>query len=228
MQIDLWADITCPWCYLSVRHLRQVISESEFSSNVYVRIHSFYLDPELDSVWEKSHAHYMTNMHDAEYSEVTALYDRLEKLGQAEGVTFNFDRLTVAPPTTAFAAVNFAREEDHYNDKLAGADTYHLRLWEAIARAHFELGLNIADPEVILGCAQDIGLSPRETLSAVQDPSYTEEALADYHSALAIGITAVPTMLIDNQYIIPEMQSRTALTNILTTAWKASHEGSKQ
>lgn len=228
MQIDFWADVTCPWCYLSIRHLRQAISSCDFRQHIHVRLHSFYLDPALTEVWGKSHAHYMTNVHKVEYNDVTSMYERMDKLGQAEGIRFQWDHLVVAPPTNAYAALAYAREEDLYSDQNTGAGTYQLRLWEAIARSHFELGKNIADPEVIVGCAQDIGLSPRETLSAIQDQSYAEEALADYQSALTMGITAVPTMLIDQQFIIPGMQTTTAVTNILSTAWNASDKGNKQ
>lgn len=225
MQIDLWADITCPWCYLTVRHLRAALSAFEHGNDVAINLHAFYLAPELDHVWEKSHIHYMTSVHERSFEDITAAYTRLEKLGTAEGLRFDFDRVVVAPPTSAYTALAHAREADLYADSITGPDAHALRLYEAIARAYFELGLNIADHEVLIGCAQDVGLSPRDTLTALEDESYTSQSLADYHVALTMGITAVPTMLINDRFIIPGMQTQTALSNMLNTAWKAANEG---
>lgn len=222
MHIDLWADISCPWCYLEVRHLRHAISTFPYPHDITVSLHAFFLDPELDQIWEQSHALYRNHVHEEEISDVLADYERFDKLGRAEGVVFDFDRLTVAPTSPAWQVINFAREEDFYTDRASGADTFALKIYEAIARAHFEMALNIADPEVLIGCAQDIGLDPQAVKTALEDSTYTDQAISEYHMALNYGVEAVPTMVIDQQYLVQELHPVAALTNILNTAWTAN------
>lgn len=222
LKVDVWADVTCPWSYLSIRHLRAALSSFPHADKVEIRLHSFFLDPELQQVQNTSHALYMVSSHGVELPEVLDMYTRFDHLGQAEGIRFNFDRLVVAPPTRAFAALAYAREHDMFADTTTGPDTTTLKLYEALCRAHFELGATIADPEVIIGCAQDVGLNPSDILDAVENSTYIDQTMADYHAALHFGITAVPTMLINDEFIIPGMQTVTALTNILTTAWDAT------
>lgn len=222
LKVDMWADVTCPWSYLSIRHLRAALATFPHADRVQIRIHSFFLDPELDKIWGKSHALYMANVHHLDLSDVFETYTRFERLGKAEGIQFNFDHLVVAPPHRAFAALAYAHEEDLVSDATSGADTSSLKLYEALCRAHFELGCNISDPEVIIGCAQDIGLNPRELLDALHDPYYLDQPMADYQGALQFGITAVPTMLINDEFVISGMHTTAAFSNILTTAWDAT------
>lgn len=219
MHIDMWADLTCPWCYLHLRHLRKALTTFPAVNEVTVSLHAYFLDPELDTVWEKSHALYRNHIHDEDIPDVLAQYDRLTTLGKAEGIRFEFDRLVVAPTTLAWQAVNYAREEDFYQDKATGPDTYALKLAEAIGRAHFEMALNIANPEVIIGCAQDIGLNPADLHNALHDSTYTDQAVSEYHMALNYGIDAVPILIIDQQYVVQGLQPLAAVTNILHTAW---------
>lgn len=222
MHIDMWVDITCPWCYLNVRHLRSALSAFPYAHEVSVSLHAFFLDPELDQVWEKSHALYRHQVHEEDIPDVLAFYERMDKLGRAEGVLFDFDRLVVAPSDTAWQVVNFAREEDFYRDAGTGPDTFALKVYEAIARAHCEMALNIADPEVLIGCAQDIGLDPRAVAAALSDSTYTDQAVSEYHLGLNYGINAVPTMVIDQHYVVQELQPVPAMANILRTAWTAA------
>lgn len=225
LHIDVWADITCPWCYLNLRHLRAALSEFPHKEDITVRINSFFLHPDLEHTWDESHAMFMSTTYGMEIPEVLATYERLEKIGKAEGIRFNFDRLVVAPSHNAHALLAYAAEYDLLSDAATGADTHHIRLYEAIARAHFDLNLNINDPEVLVGCAQDVGLPPREALDALQGSDYHHHALADYQMALSMGITAVPTMLINQRFVIPGMQTQTAVCNMLGTAWKDANEG---
>lgn len=225
MHIDVWADVTCPWCYLGVRHLRGALASFPYADRVEVALHAYFLDPELDVRWEKSHAHYMTNRRGWDFQELQATYERLDKLGRAEGIVFDWDRTVVAPTSNAFRLIAAAREEDLYRDHTTGADTLHFKVWEAIARAHLEMGLDISHPEVLVGCAQDVGMDPHDALSALADEEYAAQAFSDYQIAVQMGIESVPTFLIHQQFVVQGAQPVTAMTNMLTTAWNTTHEG---
>ncbi len=224
MHIDLWIDVTCPWCYLSVRHLRAALAAFEYRDEVEVVPRAFFLDPDLSESWEKSHAHYLTNVKGVDFDEVTRLYERLDHLGRSEGVVFDFDRCVVAPTSHAHRAIAAARDIDFSRDTVTGPDTATLKLLETIGRAHCEMGLDISDPDILTGCAQDIGIASHDIIGALADESRAAEIFSDYQIALHMGIDQVPTFLIDEQFVIQGLQPTIALTNVLSTAWEHTHD----
>jgi predicted DsbA family dithiol-disulfide isomerase len=45
MRIDVWADITCPWCYIGMARFGTALREFEHRDEVGVAYRSFELDP---------------------------------------------------------------------------------------------------------------------------------------------------------------------------------------
>ena len=81
---------------------------------------------------------------------------------------------------------------------------------EALFRAHFAEGRNLADPQTLVEAGATGGLAA-ERIRALLD---SDEGLAEVHAQLAqarsMGITAVPTFVIDGRYAVqggqaPEM-----------------------
>ena len=45
MQVEIWSDVVCPWCYLGKRRFEQALAEFEHRDDVQVVYRSFELDP---------------------------------------------------------------------------------------------------------------------------------------------------------------------------------------
>ena len=45
MQIEVFSDVACPWCYLGKRRLEEALSTFPHADEVTVRYRSFQLDP---------------------------------------------------------------------------------------------------------------------------------------------------------------------------------------
>ena len=45
MDVDIWSDIACPWCYIGKRRFEQALAEFEHADDVEVTWRSFELDP---------------------------------------------------------------------------------------------------------------------------------------------------------------------------------------
>ena len=46
MEVDIWSDIACPWCYIGKRRFEQALELFEHREDVHVTWRSFELDPE--------------------------------------------------------------------------------------------------------------------------------------------------------------------------------------
>ena len=77
-------------------------------------------------------------------------------------------------------------------------DEFH----DAVFRAYFVDGKNIAKIDELAGLAQTVGLSPDEAKIALQSGSFREAVDADWIRSHQMGITAVPTFVVDRQSVV--------------------------
>lgn len=223
MHVDVWSDVACPWCYLGLARLRGALRAFPRASDVEVRLHAFLLDPELEAVSELSEAQYLRRRKGIGADRVAALHERLEREGRSAGLRFTFDRVVVAPTSNAHRLISLAHDLDVAGDAVAGPDTAQLRTCEALQRAHFEQGLDVSDPEVLAQIGRAQGIDPRATVAALADESRASEVFSDFQIGAQMGVTSVPTLLIDNRFVVEGAQSERAYANVLASAWNAGN-----
>ena len=77
-------------------------------------------------------------------------------------------------------------------------DTFH----EAIFRAYFAEGLNIADLSVLKKICSRINLDPEEAERVLAEGSYKKAVDDDWRYAVRIGVTAVPTFMAAGRAVV--------------------------
>ena len=224
MRIDMWLDTCDPRSYLGLRHLRAALEEFEHRDEVEVYLHAFLLDPELDAPVDKPRVVALVASGAATLDEVRESDERMQALGAREGIRFDFDNLIIAPTSRAHRVIAAAHDADIDADTVAGPSSLQLKVAEAIMRAHFEMGLDISHPEVLIGCAQDIGMPPELAADAVGDEEWASRVYSDFQVAMHMGVAAVPTYVFDAQFLVDGHQTITAFTTILATAWEQSRK----
>jgi predicted DsbA family dithiol-disulfide isomerase len=66
----------------------------------------------------------------------------------------------------------------------------------ALFRAFFEEGQDLNDLDVLLDMGASVGLDRTQLRTALEEGRYTDRVLADERLASALGVQAVPTMLV--------------------------------
>ena len=224
MRIDMWLDTCDPWSYLGLRHLRAALEDFEHRDEVEVYLHAFLLDPELDGPVDKPRIVALVESGAATLEEVRESDERMQAHGAREGIRFDFDNLIIAPTSRAHRVIAAAHDADIDADTVAGPSSLQLKVAEAIMRAHFEMGLDISHPDVLIGCAQDIGMPPDLAALAVGDEEWASRVYSDFQMAMHMGVTTVPTYVFNAQFLVDGHQTITAFTNILATAWEQSRK----
>jgi len=97
----------------------------------------------------------------------------------------------------------------------------HWDYFDAVQRAHLSENSNIADSEVLISLAVELGLDVERFKQDWQDPALQKGIEEDQQLAQKLGIQAVPTLLIDQRWIISGAQSLDVLRNELLK--KAGH-----
>src|SRR5688572_28902316 len=96
LTIDVVSDVVCPWCYLGQKRLDSAIAAAP-DVDVSVTWRPFQLNPTIppQGMDRKAYMH-------AKFGDESRLRDahaRLEALGEAEGIDYAFDAITVSPNT---------------------------------------------------------------------------------------------------------------------------------
>jgi predicted DsbA family dithiol-disulfide isomerase len=171
VQLDIWSDYVCPFCYLVEPVIEQV--EREFSDLVKVRWRAYELRPDPVPTLDP-HGEYLHRVWGQ------AVYP------MAANAKMNL-RLPPVQPRSRLAheAVAFARLQNK-----------HLELHQAIFRAFFESGEDIGKPDVLVKMAVKLGLEEAALRKALAEGEFRDEVLADETLSEKLEIVGVPATLI--------------------------------
>ena len=59
LQIDIWSDIACPWCYIGKRRFERALADFEHRDDVVVTWHSYQLDPTIPRHYDGTEVDYL-------------------------------------------------------------------------------------------------------------------------------------------------------------------------
>ena len=91
-----------------------------------------------------------------------------------------------------------AQELAKWAESQGKGDEFH----DAVFRAYFVDGRNIAQIDVLAGLAQEAGLSADEARIIVRERSFREAVDADWMRSHQMGITAVPTFVMGREAVV--------------------------
>ena len=200
MNIEIWSDVICPWCYLGKRRIETALQA--IGSDATITFRAYQLDPSpvpAPLPIKQAMAAKFGGPTRAEemFSHVTAV-------AAGDGLTLNFDR--------AIAANTF---DAHRLIAWAAGQEFQLNMIETLQRAHFTDGIDLGSHAELARLAGSIGLDEQAALAYLATPAGTEAVNADLAEARELGITSVPTFVIDRKYVIQGAQEPAALRSAL-------------
>jgi predicted DsbA family dithiol-disulfide isomerase len=116
-------------------------------------------------------------------SQLAAMHERLAELMAQEGLTYGERSHTYNS--------RLAQELALWGDGLGATD----RLHDALFRAYFVEGLNLAEVEVLVEAARSSGLDPSEARAVVEERRLSDGVDAHWRTARRLGVTGVPTFV---------------------------------
>jgi predicted DsbA family dithiol-disulfide isomerase len=203
IEVDLVADLACPWCYLGLVRLDQARALRP-DLPVRVRWRPFFLNPGLPPEG-MDRATYVRRKFGG---DATQVYRRIEDSGRADGVEFAFDRMPRTPNTLLVHRLILLAEEQGRDDAL-------VRL---LFRALFEEGLDVGRIEVLTEIAAKAGLDPAEVTAFLSGDRLAAEVHEAQAEAQRMGIRGVPVFIVDREHAISGAQPPEILAGLLDVA----------
>ncbi|MCZ7629894.1 MAG: DsbA family oxidoreductase [Microthrixaceae bacterium] len=195
MQLDVYSDMVCPWCYLGHRRLRMAIERlGGPAGSVELRWRAFQLDPAATSQPKDLRASIDRKYGPGAFDSMTP---RLVELGAAEGIDFRFDHAVRVGTFDAHRLLQWTQATTpHRADALA----------ERLFRAYFAEGANIADLDVLTRLSAEVGLDSDAAGDLLDGDGFAEVVRSDAADALDAGVTGVPAVVYDGAVVIPGAQ----------------------
>ena len=120
------------------------------------------------------------------------MMENVERMGKADGIVFS-ERTFTTNSHKALLLAEAAKEEGS-----VVFETFN----EGLFRAYFTEGRNIGDPRVLRDVADAAGVPSGRIGQAWSDAAYEERLARDHAAAAGVGITAIPTFIVDGRWII--------------------------
>ena len=95
-----------------------------------------------------------------------------------------------------------AQELDKWAEQMEKGDAFH----DAVFKAYFADGANIADVNILSDIAKSVGLDAGEAHDMMAGRIFKEAVDKDWARAYESGVTAVPTFLMNGQTLVGAQQ----------------------
>jgi len=210
MEVDIWSDIACPWCYVGKRHLEAALESFEHRDEVTVRWHSFELDPGAPAERPGDNAANLAAKYGTSREQAVAMLEAMTATAAADGLEFHLERARAGNTFDGHRLIHLALEHG-----LQGA------MKERLMRAYLTEGELISDHRTLRRLALDVGLGEGPVDELLAGDRFAEQVRTDEYTAHRLGIDAVPFFVVDRAYAAAGAQPAELLLELLRSSWAA-------
>ena len=199
IDVDIFADIICPWCYIGKTRLDQAFSKRPNLTPVY-RWRSFLLNPSMPAEGMDRQAYLTAKFGHA----ASAVYGRIAMAGLDAGIEFQFSKIRRTPNTRPI-----------HHLVLAAGDKSEI-LADRFYKAYFLDGQDISEvgiqDEILEACDLD-----RQTLSS-ELTAAANQLETDLHDCNTLAIEGVPMIIFNGSLSLAGAYPPDILLNVIDSA----------
>ncbi|TSA78864.1 DsbA family oxidoreductase [Deinococcus detaillensis] len=211
LQVDIWSDIACPWCYIGKRRFEQALEQFEGKDKVEVVWHSFELDPSAP-VSKPSGPNAMRDGLASKYgrsaAEAQGMLDSMTQTAAKVGLEYHFDQAQPANTFLSHQLIHFAAEHG-LQDAMK----------ERLLLAYFSEGQHLGQLDTLVKLGAEVGLNADEVRTVLEQQTYAEAVRSDEAQAQAYGISGVPFFVLGNKYGVSGAQAPGTILSALKQVW---------
>ncbi|OKI07321.1 disulfide bond formation protein DsbA [Streptomyces sp. CB02923] len=206
MRVEIFFDVLCPWCFIGKRRLDGVLAGRD---DVEVVWRSRELAPDGDPEPGPTAAETIM-MYQGDAAKGAARVARIQDAGAAEGLELALHK---ARPVNTFDAHRLV----HLGADAGLADA----VVERFLYGYHTEGRNIADPRCLVTLATEAGLDADRVRDVLRGDAYAARVRDDEERGAQLGVTGVPSLVIDGAPPVSGVQAPEELARLLDRATRA-------
>ncbi|MGI8594733.1 MAG: DsbA family oxidoreductase [Solirubrobacteraceae bacterium] len=210
MNVEIWSDIACPWCYVGKRRFEAALGRFEHADAVTVTWRSFELDPTAPVARAESGAEHLAEKYGSSLQQALEMERHMTKTAAEDGLDFRFDRLRSGNTFDAHRLLHLAHLLE-LQDALK----------ECFMRAYLTEGELMGDHDTLRRLAVEVGLPEKDVIAVLASDRFAEDVRADEHAAASFGARAVPFFVVDRAVGASGALPTDAMLELLQKGWDA-------
>lgn len=192
VRVDFVSDVVCPWCAIGLQSLLAAAARIQ-GLQLELHFQPFELDPEVAPGGEDLQQR-LTRKYGMSAAQYRASGEAIRERGAALGFTFDLDKRTRSFNTfDAHRLLHWAGEGDGDSQ---------LRLKQALLTAYFTQGRDISDHAELARIAGQAGLDASQAQAVLDGDRYAQQVRQDEARWRQAGITAVPSLVFNQQHLL--------------------------
>jgi predicted DsbA family dithiol-disulfide isomerase len=205
MDIDVFSDLICPWCFIGKRRLDAVL-ETPVGVGVRVWWRPYQLYPDLPVDGVDRAAFYKARFGpDADSRRVSA---RIAEEARDAGINLAFDKIGRVPNT----------EAGHRLVSFFDGDPRQHALMDALFSAYFCEGRDLGDLDVLADIAAGFGVDRVEIRARLAGPEGREDMRDKVRGAYEAGLSGVPCFILAGKFALPGAQPVDTMSRFIERA----------
>ena len=186
MNIHIWSDIVCPWCYLGKRRFEHALALFEHRHDVQVTHRSFQLDPSRPRHETTNRRAMLKTKYRLTDDKVREMDARMERLAEIEGLEYHLTDAGLTGNTLDAHQLLQLGKERGVQDAVI----------ERLYRAYFTEQRSVFDRHSLVGLAGEAGLDEAEARDVLDRDAYVDAVAIDVREARTLGVNGVPFFVI--------------------------------
>jgi predicted DsbA family dithiol-disulfide isomerase len=191
LKIDFVSDVSCPWCVIGLRSLEQALERIGPDAAADIHFQPFELNPHMPPEGQDI-AEHIAQKYGSTREQMLRNQEVIRARGADLGFTFDMGkRSRVYNTFDAHRLLHWAELEGRQRE-----------LKRALFAAYFTDGKNPGDRDVLIDLARQAGLDPARAREILESGLYADEVRARERFYGERGIQAVPSVIVNDQYLI--------------------------
>jgi predicted DsbA family dithiol-disulfide isomerase len=204
LKIDFVSDVSCPWCVIGLRSLEQALDLLGDEVTADIHFEPFELNPDMPAGGQDIVEH-LVQKYGSTPEQIEQAQEGLQARGTELGFTFDMTkRSRIYNTFDAHRLLHWARIEGRQH-----------ALKRALFAAYFTEGRDPSDHDVLIDVTTQVGLDRARAREILSSDLYASEVRERAHFYHEHGIQAVPSVIVNNEYLIQGGQPTAVFEQLL-------------
>ena len=194
IQLDIYSDPICPWCYIGTIHLEralETLNENPFN----IKWHPFQLNPEMPKNGMDRKKYLEQKF--GSISSFASAYRPVIEHTKNFNIDLKLDKIQTTPNTmNAHRIINWAALEDCQNQIVS-----------ELFKAYFVNGLDLGNNKILAKLASKYFMDEKSILRLLNSDNDISKIIDKDRTARRMGIKAVPMFIVADQYAVSGAQT---------------------
>lgn len=188
VQVQIWSDVQCVWCYVVDARWREAIAQ--YGGSVELTYRSFELQPGFPVEFDAKD--YLANTRGMAADGQAQAFAQMRAVAAEAGLPYEPDRIR---PTNSHLALELM----HHAAVAGQGEPMRGRLFAA----YFAEGRHLGTIDALTELAAEAGLDAQRAHDALTASTFAAAVDADSAEAAALGVRGVPFAVVNGTYAVP-------------------------